>query len=535
MVDGGMGVARRTIEKPELPRRACALERLRASHPSLVVPLDHVAPAGGDPGGADAPARPSLRAALVAPSTDRLLAGHLLRRISFGPTPAEVERVLKIGVTRYVDQQLNPGAIHDQAAASRLPPAPRNKYDDWAWMRRWYTRMVYSKRQLLERMTLIWHEHFATSNEKVGIAYLMHKQEDLLRKYALKRFRDLVVNVTKDQAMLIWLDNDYNDGNATDDEGNHVPPNVNYAREFLQLFTMGPVLLDMDGAAITDGSGVPLPSYTEEDVKEVARALTGWRVEWEKERYRFSIFEPWMHDSGDKTILGVTIPGRSGRDGAREVEDVVDVVLAHPNVAPFISKMLVQKLCNERPSAAYVQRAATVFRDTGGDIGQTVRAILLDPEFNDPSAVRTQWKEPIEHFVLPVRALSGITRGDALNHWTYATKQLVYYPPSVFSFYPPGGKRQLLTTATVTYRDRGMEELVSGWSGTYFKPDLLIKKYRLETPEAAVDFLADALLVAPLDPAVRSEIVAYMDGRVDDRKFRGAVWLVLTSPDYQRN
>jgi hypothetical protein len=242
-----------------------------------------------------------------------------------------------------------------------------------------------------------------------------------------------------------------------------------------------------------------------------------------------------MHDSGEKTVLGVTLPGRSGKEGAREVEDVVDIVLAHPNVAPFISKILMQKLCNERPSPAYVERVATVFRDTGGDLKQTVRAILLDPEFNDPSAVRTQWKEPIEHFTLPVRALSGVTKGDAFIDWTFLTKQLLYYPPSVFSFYPPGGKRQLVTTATVTYRDRGVEELVTGWWGTYFKPDVLIKKYKLTTPELTVDFLADALLVAPLAPEVRTEILTYMNGRVDDEKFRGAVWLLLTSPDYQRN
>jgi uncharacterized protein (DUF1800 family) len=242
-----------------------------------------------------------------------------------------------------------------------------------------------------------------------------------------------------------------------------------------------------------------------------------------------------MHDSGEKTILGVTIPGRRGADGAREVEDVVNVVLNHPNTASFISKMLVQKLCNENPSPAYVERVATVFRDTGGDLKQTVRAILLDAEFVDPSAVRTQWKEPIEHFTLPVRALAGITKGDAFLDWTFLTKQLVYYPPSVFSFYPPGGKRQLITTSTLTYRDRGAEDLVTGWSGTYFKPATLITKYKLTTPEQTVDFLADTLLVAPLAPSVRSEIVAYMDGRVDDEKFRGAVWLLLASPDYQRN
>jgi hypothetical protein len=164
-----------------------------------------------------------------------------------------------------------------------------------------------------------------------------------------------------------------------------------------------------------------------------------------------------------------------------------------------------------------------------------VKAILLDPEFSDPSAIRTQWKEPIEHFVLPVRALSGVTNGQAFIRWTFLTKQMLYYPPSVFSFYPTGGKRQLLTTSTVAYRDRGIEQLVAGKHGTHFDPDQLIRKRRLQTPEQTVNFLADALLVAPLAPRVRTEIISYMGGRVDAEKFRGAVCLVLTSPDYQRN
>jgi uncharacterized protein (DUF1800 family) len=525
-------------ERPKIPRRTPALESLRARYPHEGFRVAPPAAAEIEEHGSRAMAAPvSLpqTAGAVRPPVDRVLVGHLLRRISFGPTPEEVARASRIGIANYVSQQLNFASIKDGATLKRLPRVPKSKYDDSAWMRRWYARMVYSKRQLLERMTLIWHAHFATSNEKVGIAFLMHKQEDLLRKYALKRFRDLVVNITKDQAMLLWLDNDYNDGQAEDDEGNYVPPNSNYAREFLQLFTIGPSLLNMDGTVQTDGSGAPLPAYTEDDVKEIARAFTGWRVEWERERYRFSIFDSWRHDSGPKRILGVDIPGRSGRDGAKEVEDVVDIVLRHPNTAPFIAKMLLQKLCTERPTPAYVQRVATVFRNSGLDIKQTVRAILLDPEFMDPAAIRTQWKEPIEHFVLPVRALLGSTDGHSFLDWTFLTKQLLYYPPSVFSFYPPGGKSQLLTTSTVTYRDRGIEELVTGWQRTRFDAPLLIRKYKLTTPEETVDYLANALLVAPLAPAVRAEIVAYMEGRVDERKFRGAVWLVLTSPDYQRN
>jgi uncharacterized protein (DUF1800 family) len=335
--------------------------------------------------------------------------------------------------------------------------------------------------------------------------------------------------------MLVFLDNDGNDGNAFDDDGNRILPNANYAREFLQLFTIGPVALNLDGTPVLDASGAAVPNYTEQDVKEVARALTGWHVDWHRERFKAAYFDPEEHDSGPKTILGVSLPGRGGVAGAREVEDVVDVLMAHPSMAPFVSKILIQKLALERPSPGYVQRVATVFRDTRGDLKQTLRTLLNDPEFVAPEAVRTQWKEPIEYFVGPARALSARTKGEAFIEWTYFTKQLVYYPPSVFSFYPPGQKRQLINTATVTYRDRGMDAFASGWTDTWFDPEWLLRRYRLTTPEQVVDFLADALLSAPLPDVVRSQIVAYMEGRIDATKVRGAAWLVTTTPDFQRN
>jgi len=523
-------------ERKPVERRTPALDLLKKKHPSAGFRLDPMesveAPAARlaaqASGAAAAPA-----AAVGDYDRERLLAGHLLRRISFGPTPAELTRVLKMGRVRYIDWQLNPARIKDAAAMKKLPKAPRSIWDDYTRQRRWYARMLYSQRQLQERMTLIWHEHFATSNEKVGTGLLMQKQEDTLRRHSLGDFRDFLIAITQDQAMLYWLDNDYNSGTERDDAGELIPPNANYAREFLQLFTLGPQLLNMDGTPITDANGVALPSYTEQDVKQVARALTGWYTDWPK--YVKAKFDPWAHDSDPKTILGTTIPGRQGVDGMNEVADVVDIVMQHQNLAPFISKILIQKLALEQPSPEYVFRVASVFAASAGDIRQTVRAILTDPEFESDAALRTQYKEPIEFFIGPLRALGGTTKGGHIVDWTYLTRQLVYYPPSVFSFYPPGQKRQLVNTALVTYRDRGADELVTGWWDTSFNAAALIKKNRLTTPEQTVDWLADALLVGPLSSEVRDQAVAYMDGRVDDVKFKGAAWLILVSPDFQRN
>ena len=467
---------------------------------------------------------------------EEVLAGHLLRRLGFGPDKKEMKKVVKMGYNAYIDRQLNPSAIDDSKCLNKLPKLPKDFYDDYTLIRRWYVRMTLTQRQLQEKMTLIWHEHFSTSNEKVGVAGFMQDHEDLMRANSLGNFRNLLISMTKDQAMLIWLDNNYNDGTATDENGNPLPPNENYAREFMQLFTMGTRTLNIDGTPVLDGNGNPIPPYTENDVREVARAMTGWYAEWPY-KHNNSKFGPWWHDEGNKTILGGTITGRTGPDGANEVADVVDRVLQArtDTVAAFIAKTLIQKLATETPSPAYVQAVATTFRDSGWNIKSAVEAILKHPEFTDPTVVRSQFKEPVEQMVGMVRALMGSTKGEALVNWTYDAGQLVYYPPSVFSFYPPGNRGALVTTATVFIRDRISDEYARGWSDTFFNPEKLISKFDLTTPTLVADYLEKRVLAAPMSTATRNEIISYMGGSVTETKLRGAVWLLLCSPDFQRN
>lgn len=461
---------------------------------------------------------------------NRLMAGHLLRRIGFGPNRTEMNQFLKLGPTAYIEQQLNPASIQENLT---LPNPPIGFREARGWIMRWYYRMIYSRRQLQEKMTLIWHEHFATSNEKVDVGSYMHDQEEFFRANALGNFRNLLTGIIVDQAMLIWLDNNDNDGQATDEVGNPLPPNENFGREFLQLFALGTTRLNLDGTPVTDSVGNPIPAYTEQDIKEIARALTGWHVPYRKGKS--AVFFPWMHDSGPKTILGVTIPGRSGWDGANEVTDVVDIVMRQPTMAPFISKILIQKLATETPTAGYVGRVATVFGNTHADIKATVRAILADPEFTSSAVVRTQVKEPIEQFVGALRALENKTNGGAMLPWAEEAGQPLYYPPSVFSFYPPGQKARLLNTAYVAVRDQVSDAIAFWYKDTSFNAVEFIARYRLQTPAQAVDTLTDVLLAAPLDPEVRKVVLDYFGRRVTPQKVRGAAWLIMTSPDFQRN
>jgi uncharacterized protein (DUF1800 family) len=461
------------------------------------------------------------------------MAGHVLRRVGFGPKKKDVKNIRQNGVDAYLLEQLNPKSIDDSKARKKLPRVPRNpdNIDAHDMMRRWYLRMIWSKRQLREKMTLIWHEHFSVSNRKVGYGAFMLDHEELLRDHALGNFRDFLVAVTKDQAMLIWLDNNYNDGQNPDS-----PPNENYAREFLQLFFTGPVLLNIDGTPVLDGGGVPVPAYSEADILAVAKAMTGWYVKWPYARNNTQ-WAHWIHNTEDKVLMGQTITGRSGKEGRGETKDVVDIVLAQraDTVAAFISKILIQKLVTETPSPQFVSDVATVFRDSGWKIKKAVKTIVLHPQFTDPANMRTMYREPVEQFIGMVRALNGKSEGEALISWTEDARQLIYHPPSVFSFYPPGQRGALVSTATVFIRDRAHDEYVRGWWDTHFNPKKLKEKFGLDTPEKVVDWLAKRLLAANSSDAVRNELINYMEGKTNDTKFRGVAWLILCSPDFQRN
>jgi len=459
-----------------------------------------------------------------------ILAGHLLRRAGFGSNPKEIKKVAKKPLTKWIDKQLNPDKISDAMVNAQLPPPPADPSDDYDWIRRWYIRMAITPRQLQEKLTLIWHEHFAVSNEKVGYGQFMADYETLLRKHSLGTFRDMLVDITRDQAMLIWLDNDYNDGTSSE------PPNENYAREFMQLFSTGTTQLNLDGSQALDGSGNAVPAYSENDVREIARAMTGFYVPYPYKPNN-SDFDPSIHDAGSKTIMGVTLPGRSGVDGALEVDDVVDLILAQrqTTVAAFISKALIQKLATETPTPQYVSDVASEFVATGGSIKAVVRAILVHPEFTSPAVVRSQLKEPIEQYLNAVRAFNAPTGGDALIEWTYDSGQLIYYPPSVFSFYPPGQKGVLLNTAMVFQRDEVADEFTRASHDTWLDVSKLRKAGKFKTSDAAVDYISDALLTAPLQTEYRTEVLNYMNGEITDDKVKGAVWLILCSPDFQVN
>jgi len=482
-------------------------------------------------------------------------AGHVLRRMGFGPSKKELKVYKSKGFANYVNEQLNPNNIDDGKAFNKMPTVPEDidKIYDSDMIRRWYIRMEWTRRALQEKMTWFWHEHFSTSMEKVGTAGLMLDHEDLLRQYSLGNFRDFLKAMSRDQAMLLWLDNDRNDGSnydcsGTTDDGR---PNENYAREFLQLFSLGVNLLNIDGTPRLDGTGLPISAYTEGDIDNVALAMTGWVVPYPRKRDNTG-WTDYRHSVCDKTLFvndpdgpPITIvSGTTETEHQMETDQIIDAVLTRraDTVAAFISKEMIQKFTTETPSPEYVQAVATAFRDSGWDIKEMVRTILTwqDPntqsiEFLKPENQRSMHKEPVEYMIGAIRALNGKIKDEASLSWTYDMGQLAYWPPSVFSFYPPGNRGALVSTAYVLIRDRVADSYVRGYNKTFFATDKLIAKFHLLTPEDAVAFVEEKLLAYPISEPNRTTLLNAMEGRVDEEKVEGLIWMVMCSPDYHRD
>jgi uncharacterized protein (DUF1800 family) len=252
-------------------------------------------------------------------------------------------------------------------------------------------RAVYSERQLEEILVDFWFNHFNVfaGKGRTGM-YVTEYERDAIRPHALGRFRDLLEATAKSPAMLIYLDNwmsaDPDSANSRQRRPLQTPKrprglNENYGRELLELHTLG-----VDGG------------YTQTDVVEVARALTGWTIDPRSHRFRFV---PAMHDSGAKVVLGQRIKAGGGiEDGER----VLDIIASHPSTATHIALKLSQRFVSDTPPPALVERAAARFRDTRGDLREVVRTIIMSPEFFAPEYRRVKVKTPLEFVTSALRA-----------------------------------------------------------------------------------------------------------------------------------
>jgi len=339
----------------------------------------------------------------LADSRDIDPAFHLLSRAAFGPWPGDLERVRAIGEDAWIEEQLSPENIDDALCDLRarrfetIHHAPGTCYEYKKPVlreeitRHTLLRAVYSRRQLFEVMVGFWTDHLNINLEKGDCIYLKPADDrEVIRAHALGRFRDLIRTSATSPAMLVYLDGDQNKKASPEDV-----PNENYARELLELHTLG----------VHGG-------YTQRDVYEVARCLTGWRLrtKWRKGTV---YFDPSLHDDGEKQVLGHTIPAGGGES---DLEQVVEIVCNHPSTAKFISDKLVRRFVSDDPPAILVERAAKVFSQTDGDIKSVLRTIFTSDEFKASRGMK--FKRPFHFIVNCLRA----TGAD-----THAHKPLIDY------------------------------------------------------------------------------------------------------------
>lgn len=283
---------------------------------------------------------------------------------------------------------------------------------------------------------------------------------DILTKHAFGNYRDLLLEISHSSSMGVYLT--YN-GNkkAQLKNGAMIYPDENYARELMQLFSIGLSQLNLDASNKTDAQSNPIPSYTQEDVNEIARVFTGWDLQRNKKYGRLSNkqgdlthpleFTDAYHDFGAKELLGKTI--EAGNTGSEDIKAVIDILMAHPNIAPFVSKQLIMRLAKSNPSPAYITRIARVFNDNGkgikGDLKAVTRAIYLDPElwevhgskkFKEPLLAYTQFLRAFHAKSLPLW-LTSKTAGTEVSNamWINETSAYLGQGPAraftVFNFY----------------------------------------------------------------------------------------------------
>jgi uncharacterized protein (DUF1800 family) len=421
-----------------------------------------------------------IEAQLSSASADTV---RFLEQATFGPSQSLIAHVQQVGNEAYLDEQLRAPMTDypdlefwpQTRPASCTGDCQRDNYTYYQLQRHFFTNALYGQDQLRQRVAFALGQILVTSQVDVPLPSWMRGYQQLLYSSAFGNFRQLLYDVTLNPTMGRFLDmlNNRCQRRTPPDvnvcrNGLTAQPNENYAREILQLFSIGTLLLNQDGTRQLDGNGNPIPTYDQKIVEEFARVFTGWilapalpgpsSVGGTVPNYRDPMrvrvsggFEDY-HDKGPKTLLnGFELPG--GQSQTQELNVAIDNIAFNPNVAPFISKQLIQHLVTSNPSPAYVTRIASVFASNSNSPTQlydVVRAILLDTEargdFIDPATQPNYGKlrEPVQSITNLLRAFEATSDGvlNSLNvggsvFGSADMSQDVFNAPSVFSFYPP--------------------------------------------------------------------------------------------------
>jgi uncharacterized protein (DUF1800 family) len=493
---------------------------------------------------------------------------HVLDRLAYGPRPGDVERVHAIGLRAWIERQLHPESIADEALEGRLAAyasirltadelfreyprpdptavarrqeailggdAPSGAMAAEEPSRRIATelaaarmeRAVWSERQLQEVLVDFWFNHFSVSAQKDAVRWMVSPFErEAIRPHVLGRFRDLVLATARHPAMLFYLDNwlSTREGLIVQNgpnRGRRLGLNENYARELLELHTLG-----VDGG------------YTQRDVVEVARAFTGWSMDYPRGDKRF-VFRPRAHDDGEKHVLGHVIPAGGGEaDGLT----VIEIVTRHPSTARTIATKLVRRFVSDVPPPALVDRVARAYRDTDGDIRAMLRTIVDAPEFWSEAAHRAKVKKPIELVASAARALDARPvserAGFALARAVGGLGERLFYAQAPTG-YPDVAEGWVNSGALLARMKFALSLSGNRLDGVRVDLPQLLADVDRRRPEDVLDRLLAITLHGQASPETREILAARLrqSARTDGREpaLVTLAALVLGSPEFQR-
>lgn len=467
---------------------------------------------------------------------DSVKAAHLLNRACFGGTRAEIEHVLAVGPERAVDELLDfPDAPSDEQSQTDQPNLsaiegyPRsfreyrsliagktaeermrlrqqfqqaNRAAVLETARWWMTRMANGPHPLQEKLTLFWHGHFTTSAREERSAWLMWQQNELLRRYAAGGFVEFTKAISRDPAMLDYLNNQQNRKSS---------PNENYARELMELFTLG------------------IGNYTEKDVKEAARAFTGWGHDGDS-----FVFRRFDHDNEPKTFMG--------RTGNWNGDDIVDMVAQHPACAPYIAGKLFAFFAHENPDPAMIASLGNEFRGWGYQLRPLIRTILLSRAFYAPASIGTQVKSPIQLVVGTARKL-GVELPPArlLFNVMEQMGQVPLAPPNVRGW--PGGRAWINTSTlfvrynTAVWLAGGEPPIASGRPGVdrvaRSRGVISFRPVRAGEPREVVESWLSVLIPRPVPETKVQPLLDAVGPSPTEKSVTKMVQLIVSMPEYQ--
>jgi len=505
---------------------------------------------------------------------------RFLDQSSFGPTPASILRVKQIdagnpgmGMSGYIDEQMDPARTPPSLwpdVPNPLPPtAACPNFPLGCLQQNWFRNTLQGGDQLRQRTAFALSQIWVISAITINTPDAYNPYIRTVNNDAFTTYDKVMKDVTLSPSMGWYLDM-ANSAKAA----NGAIANENYARELLQLFTLGTFLLDDNGTLQLDTNGNPIPTYDEVAIQNFARAFTGWtyktccgitqtfptktnQADWTSPMVSVDA----QHDAGSKSLLNGQVLA-AGRTAQQDLDDALANIFNHPNLPPFISKQIIQHLITSNPSQAYVARISAVFKNNGagvrGDLKAVIKAVLLDAEARQGDTANTA--AGFGHLREPVLLMTGVLRGLGFNVTdtnTFASGlaasgtqmgQNVLFSPSVFNYFPPdytipetsivGPEFAIQTTSTSLVRANWVDSVVrNSLTGQGIAIDL--SAFRGTPPDQLTDQLAQTFMHGRMSTNMRNTIIATVSALPNsttadqDNRTRTAIYLVLTSSQYQ--